>query len=310
MQYNSSMKRDMPILVRLTEDEKKAFVGSANFAGITLSGWIRQNLRMAANQKPGEISAFNPQPDLIKYPKVNTKSPAMSKLTEAFERSEGLYTVREVAFYARMHPSTVRSWFYHKSRPRFRGTTPSVDDQFLSFTDLIEAIYVRKLRREFRISFPVIRTAIDTAKALKKVDHPFAHPDFRTVVVGKSEITIIERGEEARMVSLAPDPGQISDTTILEQFIDDLEFDNNNKIIKLIAFKAPTDRIIITPDFNFGAPMLEKCKYPAEILWLAKQSEGGLKEAAEAYEVDESTVQAAVDYYESILNPDALPKAA
>lgn len=112
------------------------------------------------------------------------------------------------------------------------------------------------------------------------------------------------------MTALAPNPGQISDTTILEQFIDDLEFDKNNKIIKLIAFKAPADRVIITPDFNFGAPMLEKCKYPAEVLWLAKQSEGGVKEAAQAYEVDESTVQVAVDYYESILNPDKLLKAA
>jgi len=233
---------------------------------------------------------------------IRPESGNMSKLTDAFERGEGFYTIAEVAFYAQMHPVTVRSWF-RKKYPLFRSGTSSIDSCLLTFTDLIEALYVRKLRTEFKIGFPTIRTAIDTASRLKGVPHPFAHPDFRTVVVGK-EINIIDRysdDTDPAMVALAPNPGQISSSKILEQFIDDLEFDAGRKIIKHIAFRAARERVIIAPDFNFGEPMVESAGYPAETLWTACRAEGGVKQAADAYGVEEYTVQAAVDYYESIL---------
>jgi uncharacterized protein (DUF433 family) len=231
----------------------------------------------------------------------------MSKLTDAFERGEGMYTVSDVAFYARMHPKTLRTWF-SKSKPLFRRGTSTIDDYLFSFTDLVEAIYVRMLRQDYGVSFPVIRTAIDTAKKLENVDHPFAHPNFQTVVVGK-EINIIKPGSQ-HMVALAPNSGQVSDRIILERFIQDLEFGPDNKIIKHIAFRAPQDRVIISPEFNFGEPMLESNGYTAEVLWLAKQSEGGIKQAADAYGVEESAVKAAVDYYEGFLKHGPLKKAA
>jgi len=230
----------------------------------------------------------------------NTASPEMSKFTEAFERGEGLYSVADVAFYAKMHPNTVRAWFTSRDRRIFRAGTSSIDSCFLSYTDLIEAIYVRKLRREFHIGFPVIRTAIDMAKKLKGVEHPFAHPDFRTVVVGK-EINIIEKESDDTMIALAPNSRQVSATAILEQFIDELEFDAGKNIIKYIAFKAPRDRVFIAPNFNFGSPMMESSGYTAETLWRARNAEGGIPEAAKAYGVEDFTVKAAVDYYDGIL---------
>ena len=224
----------------------------------------------------------------------------MSKLTDVFESGEGFYTIAEVALYARMHQNTVRAWFSGRNHPVFRKGTSSMGEGVLSFTDLVEAIYVRRLRRIHGITFPVIRTAIETAKRLKGVEHPFAHPEFRTVVVGR-EINIIERDDSSVMTALAPNPGQQSDITILSDFITDLEFDHGNKIIKHIAFRAPVDRVIITPNFNFGAPMMEASGYTAEALWVAYKAEGGLKQAADAYGVDEATVKAAVDYYGGVL---------
>ena len=47
--------------------------------------------------------------------------------------------------------------------------------------------------------------------------------------------------------------------------------------------------------------MLENSGYTAETLWYAVKAEGSVGKAAEAYGVDESTVQAAVDYYGSVL---------
>ena len=225
----------------------------------------------------------------------------MSKLKDAFESGEGFYTVAEVALYARMSTQTARKWFLDKERPTFRKGTSTVEPDLLTFTDLVEAIYVRRLRKEFGISFPVIRTAIDMATKLKGVPHPFAHPEFRTVIVGKKEINIIERADPTVMVALAPNSGQSAVCEILADFIEDLEFGADDKIIKHIAFRAAKDRVIIAPNFNFGAPMLENSGYTAETLWYAVKAEGSVGKAAEAYGVDESTVQAAVDYYGSVL---------
>lgn len=49
------MKRDIPLLIRLTEDEKAAFDASAEISGITLSAWVRQQLRLAAIQELGRV---------------------------------------------------------------------------------------------------------------------------------------------------------------------------------------------------------------------------------------------------------------
>jgi uncharacterized protein (DUF433 family) len=141
------------------------------------------------------------------------------------------------------------------------------------------------------------------------VEHPFAHPNFRTVVVGK-EINIVEKEAESTMIALAPNSGPTSDATILEQFIHELEFDDSNKITKYIAFKAPRDRVFIAPDFNFGSPMMESSGYTAETLWRAHRAEGGIQQAALAYGVEDFTVQAAVDYYDGILESNRLLRKA
>ena len=49
------MKRDIPLLIRLTEDEKESFAASADISGITLSAWVRQQLRLAAIQELGRV---------------------------------------------------------------------------------------------------------------------------------------------------------------------------------------------------------------------------------------------------------------
>jgi hypothetical protein len=49
------MKRDIPLLIRLTDDEKTAFDDSAEISGITLSAWVRQQLRLAAIHELGRV---------------------------------------------------------------------------------------------------------------------------------------------------------------------------------------------------------------------------------------------------------------
>jgi hypothetical protein len=49
------MKREIPLLIRLTEEEKSAFDASAEISGITLSAWVRQQLRLAAIQELSRV---------------------------------------------------------------------------------------------------------------------------------------------------------------------------------------------------------------------------------------------------------------
>jgi predicted HicB family RNase H-like nuclease len=42
------MKRESHLLVRLSDDEKSAFEIAAELAGINMSAWARQKLRLAA----------------------------------------------------------------------------------------------------------------------------------------------------------------------------------------------------------------------------------------------------------------------
>lgn len=48
MQYNMSMAKAQVLQIRLTEAEKQGFQAAASLAGIPLSSWVRERLRLAA----------------------------------------------------------------------------------------------------------------------------------------------------------------------------------------------------------------------------------------------------------------------
>jgi len=49
------MKRDVQLLIRLDQDEKRAFEDSAEVSGVSLSAWVRQQLRFAAIQELSKV---------------------------------------------------------------------------------------------------------------------------------------------------------------------------------------------------------------------------------------------------------------
>ena len=48
MQYTKGMGKQKVLQIRLTDLEKQAFMESADLAGIPLSSWVRERLRLAA----------------------------------------------------------------------------------------------------------------------------------------------------------------------------------------------------------------------------------------------------------------------
>ena len=48
MQYTLPMPKEQTLQIRLTEEEKEGFQAAASIAGISLSSWVRERLRLAA----------------------------------------------------------------------------------------------------------------------------------------------------------------------------------------------------------------------------------------------------------------------
>ncbi|GMV99324.1 MAG: hypothetical protein AMXMBFR84_04630 [Candidatus Hydrogenedentota bacterium] len=62
--YNSHMKNDTRIYIRLTESEKNAFQDAADIGGLSLSSWIRERLRRACVQ---ELRSIDRIPEFLEY---------------------------------------------------------------------------------------------------------------------------------------------------------------------------------------------------------------------------------------------------
>jgi len=54
------MKRPKQVLIRLSDDEKVGFESAAGVAGIKLSAWVRERLRIAATQELAKIGQLPP----------------------------------------------------------------------------------------------------------------------------------------------------------------------------------------------------------------------------------------------------------
>jgi hypothetical protein len=61
MQYSTGMDRAQILQIRLTVPEKEGFRAAAELAGIPLSAWVRERLRMAAIrdlESAGRVAPF------------------------------------------------------------------------------------------------------------------------------------------------------------------------------------------------------------------------------------------------------------
>lgn len=216
-------------------------------------------------------------------------------LSEAMDSGLGCYSLSEVAYYARIHPNTLRAWFFHPDAPRFRERSNRFSEKyFLTFIDLIEAIYVRKLRKEYRVPMKYIRQAILTYEKEYGTVNFFAHPGHRTVVDGK----IICIVNEDQLVALSHQPGQLIDYKIVKGFTENLVFDEDDNIQRYIAYteKRRRDAVFISPTYSLGEPVLKNSGYTVAAICNACRVEGGIKPAAEAYAIPEYSVRTALQY--------------
>lgn len=210
----------------------------------------------------------------------------------------GIYTIPEAARYARMHTKSLRNWFAGTGgrSPIREAEIDSPDFRAITFLDLIEAVAIRSLRLDYGVSFQKIREAIKNAKERYKIDHPFAHREHKTVVVG-SDLHIYLPEDKDNPVQLTGKLiGQKSMTACIEAYMKDLEFDLDGMARLYTAFRYRGQEVILTPKVHFGEPAIRENGYTATTLYKAAIAEGSFDRAAELYEVGVDAVDAAYRY--------------
>ena len=223
----------------------------------------------------------------------------MVNILQAATEGIGVYTIAEAARYARMPAATLHAWFFGLGErpPMQRGGIQTEEFRAITFVDFVEALAIRSLRADRKISLQKIRAAIRNARDRYKVEHLFARSDHRTVLIG-SDLHIFLKDDPKNPVGLTGrDLGQKSITVCLESYMEDLEYDAAGmaRIYTALAYK--NQKVILDPRIHFGEPVIAENGFTAQTLWQAAVAEGSIEKAAEIYEVSVAAVETAYRYF-------------
>lgn len=214
----------------------------------------------------------------------------------------GLYTPAEAGRLLRVPPSRVSRWLRghtigNRFYPPLWEPEISLDDErvFLGFRDLMEARVADAFIRA-GVSAIKVRAAILVAREVIGQDHPLSTNRFRT------------DGREIFLHVIQEDDDGEKREQLLNLFRRQYEFNGVlDPILKTVDFGEdgnplvwwPRGRrlnVIVDPARSFGQPIDAISSVPTAVLAAAAAQEGGIKAAARAYDVNETSVRHAVEF--------------
>jgi uncharacterized protein (DUF433 family) len=174
----------------------------------------------------------------------------MEKTAKKDLRYQPLYSLAEVSRYARVQPSTLKSWTRFGDNgllvPAGQGIAP------LSFINLIESHVLRALRRTHQVPMQKIRRAVDWLKAHYQTEHPLAELDLET---DGYDIFISEAGFPVS----ASRSGQIGIPDILCRYLQRIERDPKHIPIRFfpIPYETSPKLVMMDPGIAYGRPVIK-----------------------------------------------------
>lgn len=219
----------------------------------------------------------------------------------------GIYTPSEAAMYARLSPLTMSRWLFGGSRGR-AVFDPQLgqDDKLVTFLDFVQALAIRSIRlTRPKIQLEKIREAIQLAED-RGHKYPLAR---RHKIFILSNDVVINIGDED-LPQFIQASGKFKNnrifTQVAELYARDIGYDDADGLASsYLAHRFEECKVMMNPKIRLGEPMIETCGYSAQALWDAYRSEGGVDQAAKAYDVKPVEVMAAVSYFDQIIQRSA-----
>lgn len=232
----------------------------------------------------------------------------------------GLYTAEEAARYARISSRTMSRWVFgdNSGAPVIRSQLKSQGEpeRFVTFLDFVQAMAVRSVRlREKQFPLQKIRAACEAASDRFDLQFPLAARDHRIYLFGpRDNLKLCEMviacgkdpaGDEQYLQLSGKKRGSYLLTQVVEPFMSQLVFGDSRYAERFVAWSHNEQSIVMDPSTRLGEPYLPSCGYTALALWEAYLSEGGVEEAAKAYDVADSEVELACSYFDFLTGADA-----
>jgi uncharacterized protein (DUF433 family) len=228
-------------------------------------------------------------------------APNFQPLVDSVMSGRGLYAITDAAFYAKIPTSTLSDWFFgRKNREAFRDAEfKGFEDRFITFDEFVEALAIRYLRKR-GFSLSEILDALSFAEAQYGVQNMFSHPEHRMATDSSKHLHLFLANESNPIqVSGKRGKGQQSFNLLVQDYLNFLTFENN----KAIAYRPASilgHNIAMFPKKSFGEPIIEDVGYSVQTLSDSARAERSTARAADLYEVDESAVKAAVQYWNEL----------
>ena len=209
----------------------------------------------------------------------------------------GIYTLQEAALYSSVSSRKLSRWLYGTSTLSPAIKSQLYEQRLVSFLDLIQSKAIAKAR-SLGLSMQRIRQAIDIVKREYQIEFPLAH-QYALVEFG-SELHIQDHLTDKITQLTGGQKHQILMPKIVNQFIQNLEFNTQDLAEKYIPFENNGIKIILNPKVQFGQPIVGNTGYRADILHKAYLAENSFRAAADEFAVEIEDIKTAVLYMDSL----------
>lgn len=182
--------------------------------------------------------------------------------TDVDPRDVPAYGIAEAAHYLRLNQATLRTWvvgrgYFAKGEQQYWKPVIELPDpklRALSFMNLIEAHVLSSIRRQHKVSFPAVRSALHYVREHHRSKHPLADREFETD--GK-DLFIEELGRTIN----ASSKGQQVLREIMGRFLKRIERDTMGLAVRLFPYTRPSESedtrlVVIDALVSFGRPVV------------------------------------------------------
>lgn len=207
----------------------------------------------------------------------------------------GLYTPEQAARLARLRTGTFKRWIDGNAsgEAALDRMMPHSESGVVSFVDFVQAMAIRAIRRERKLSLQKIRETVVEANR-RGVQHPFARK-HQTFLFNEDVVVKLDGGELIQVTGKYKDQQLIR--PVVELYMDDLVYDDVDGLAcRYTAWRDGDRSIVIDPKVKYGAPVVYPSGFTVGALLSAVDGEGSPSAAAEAFEIDEKDVKIALRY--------------